>query len=285
MELCWFYLRVSWEISDIKGTLCKDLSSSDWARLCKNVAPEEEDPQADWKGSHPPGCVYVYIQVASWSSHEHRIQHILWCLLWEAGLPAAWQRAWWHRMRRACSGPCAAHLDRLLLWPGASRSGGQPQAHLPWQPRYPGVPSQLIYPHTAPAATTHQARDAAFCPDTKHVKSLKWLNNSTLIILPFMYWIFTVSAWGGWICLYYTINTDALTWNVLQSQSLQSAISDPIWDLLDTAAFPRHHVCPSHKDGDTKASFTGSIIFDVCQIISQGSKHRHVKFMFCDCIY
>lgn len=178
-----------------------------------------------------------------------------------------------HTLTGSCSDPAPAGLEGSL------------RLTFPGSPGTPGVPSQLTYPHTAPAATTHQARDSAFCPDTKYVKSLKWLNNSILIILPFMYWIFTVSAWGGWICLYYTINTDALAWNVLQSQSLQSAISDPIWDLLDTAGFPRHHMCPSHKDGDMKASFTGSIIFDVCQIISQGSKHRHVKFMFCDCIY
>lgn len=63
-----------------------------------------------------PLAVYMQsLQVASWSSQERRIQHILSFLLWEAGLPAAGQRAWWHRMGRARSGPCAAHLAGLLL--------------------------------------------------------------------------------------------------------------------------------------------------------------------------
>lgn len=53
------YLHDSWELSDIKGTLCKDLSPRDSARQSKNMVPEEEAPQADWNGSHPPGCVYA----------------------------------------------------------------------------------------------------------------------------------------------------------------------------------------------------------------------------------
>lgn len=64
-------LRVSWELSDTKGTLCKDLTSVPGTELGNvrtwyenSIGSEEEDPQANWNESHHAGGIYT--QLTGW---------------------------------------------------------------------------------------------------------------------------------------------------------------------------------------------------------------------------
>lgn len=170
-------------------------------------------------------------------------------------------------------GLCAAPLDSLLLRPSTNRSDlqGSLRLTLPSSRGAASVPSQLtthtllLLPQHTPgkscsllssykgckviqvAELQHTHRFAMYVLDIYCVR-FRWMN---LPLLHNKYWCFD----------------------------------------LECAAIPTlrpaGHCCfsltwPSHRD---MASFYGSFIFDVCQIISQGSKHRHVKFMFCNCIY